>query len=133
MASDRKAALEAVVEGTRGAVPKNLDAAIADGANEAEITKQLKMSQEHLVNMRRVELGWFGTFLGGESHASIVVAFIVVILGFASAIGLWWVAHYSDKPEFWSNEAHIALGAATSALTYVFGRGARDNSKSPRR
>jgi hypothetical protein len=129
MANEREEALQAVVPGPPVGPPK-LDAAISDAASEAERTKQLELSHKHAMNMRRAELGWFGIVFGGEAHASIVVAFVVVLLGFAGAIGLWAIAYFTGKSEFWSSEAHVSLAAATSALGYVFGRGSKDNPKS---
>lgn len=125
MASEREEVLKSVVP--TGADPEeNLRQALSEG----EATKQLALSHEHAIKMRRADLGWFGVVFGGEAHASIVIAFVVVILGFGGAIGLWIVAYRSGRPEFWSSEAHVSLAAATSALGYVFGRGSRDNPKS---
>jgi hypothetical protein len=75
--------------------------------------------------MKNADLGWFGRAFGAEAQASIVVALIVVIFGFSGSIGLWAIAFFTGKVEFWSGEAHISLGAATTALGYVFGRGSR--------
>jgi len=124
MASERETLLQSVVA-AEPETQENLDQAILEG----ERTKQLALSHEHDIRMRRAELGWFGVVFGGEAHASIIVAFVVVIFGFVGAIGLWTVAYFSGHPEFWASEAHVSLAAATSALGYVFGRGSRDNPK----
>jgi hypothetical protein len=124
MASERDAVLSSVVVSEDGP-RENIDAALSEG----ERTKQLALSHEHAIKMRKTDLGWFGIVFGGEAHAAIVIAFVVIILGFTSAIGLWVVAYYTGKPEFWSSEAHISLAAATSALGFVFGRGSKDSTK----
>jgi hypothetical protein len=126
MASERDQAISSVsAETVQSNESEKLEVALSQG----EGIQRLAMAQSHEMNMRRAELGWFGKVFGGEAHASIVVAFVVIILGFTGAIGLWVVAYYSGKPEFWSSEAHISLAAATSALGFVFGRGSKDNSK----
>ena len=79
--------------------------------------------------MKNAELGWFGRVFGAEAQASITIAFVVVLFGLIASGGLWWVAYSSGNREFWSGEAHIALGAVTTALGYVFGRGSKDQSK----
>lgn len=66
---------------------------------------------------------------GGEAHASIVVA-CVVMPGLGGAIGLWIVAYRTGRPEFWASEAHVSLAAATPALGYVFG-GIERQSETP--
>jgi len=124
MASERDAVLKSVVPADGGTEAK-LDLALSEG----ERTKQLALSHEHEMKMRRADLGWFGVVFGGEAHASIVVAFVVVLLGFSGAIGLWIVAYKSGRPEFWASEAHVSLAAATSALGYVFGRGSKEHPK----
>jgi hypothetical protein len=77
----------------------------------------------------RAELGWFGIIFGADPHAPIVLAFIVVVCGMITSAGLWWIAYMTGVREFWSGEAHIALGAVTTALGYVFGRGSKDSNK----
>lgn len=129
MASEREIALGAVVDEPHMAEPPKLEKAISEASSAAEQTRQLELTQAHEIKKLRAELGWFGIVFGSEAHASIVVAFVVVILGFLGAIGLWSVAYATGHPEFWSSEAHVSLAAATSALGYVFGRGSRDNSK----
>ena len=129
MASERDEALNAIVPQATSTVPRieaassNLNTAL----DTAEETKRLEISNQHAMNRLRAELGWFGAVFGSESHAAIVLAFVMVILGFGTAIGLWIVAYHSGKTDFWSSEAHLALAAATSALGYVFGRGSRDS------
>ena len=79
--------------------------------------------------MKNAELGWFGRVFGAQAQASIVIAFIVVVCGLIGSGGLWWIAYKTGNREFWSGEAHIALGAVTTALGYVFGRGSKEDPK----
>ncbi len=129
MASEREEVLHSLASPAPD-VPKLLPAPnIETALSAAESTRQLQLSQQHEMDRLNAELGWFGKVFGSESHAAIVIAFIVIVLGFGTAIGLWIAAYRSGKTDFWSSEAHIALAAATSALGYVFGRGSRDSSK----
>lgn len=64
-----------------------------------------------------------------EAEASIVIAFVVVVSGLIAAGILWRIAFKTNNYAFWPGEAHIALGAVTTALAYVFGRGSKDTSK----
>ena len=132
MASERESALNNVVTGEATIVTR-LDAAgesnLDDALSQAETTRQLEARNRHDLERLHAELGWFGKVFGSESHAAIVIAFVVILLGFGSAIVLWVVAAHSATPDRWTSEAHIALGAATSALSYVFGRGSRDPVK----
>jgi len=125
MASERETALSAVIE-SRTTEPRELEEAITLASTTAE---QLKLTHQHEMAMKQADLGWFGRLFGAEEQASIVVAFVVIILGFSASFGLWWIAYSTGKVEFWSGEAHIALGAATSALGYVFGRGSKNHHK----
>jgi len=128
MASEREEALRAVVEpATPG--PPNLEEVISEGVSEAEQTKRLELMQKHALARIHAELGWFGRVFGAEDHAPLVIAFFVVASGLVGAAALWWVAFHSGVREFWSGEAHIALGAVTTALGYVFGRGTKDSSR----
>jgi len=130
MASERDTALGAVVPQTP-AGPPPLERAISEASSLAEQTKQLQLTHAHAIAMRNADLGWFGRVFGAEPQAAIVIAFIVVACGLIAAGGLWWVAYKSSgNSAFWSGEAHIALGAVTTALGYVFGRGSRDAPKS---
>jgi hypothetical protein len=122
MATERDAAIQSIVA-TEISAPEKFTDAISAG----EQTKRLELAHEHELNMHRAELGWFGIVFGGEAHAAIVIAFFVVIVGLVGAIGLWVAAYRTGKSDFWSSEAHIALGAATTALGYVFGRGSKDS------
>jgi len=124
MASERDTVLSEVVHGPSDAEP-NMNVALST----AEVTRQLEISNAHEMEKLQAELGWFGKVFGSESHAAIVVAFVVIVLGFGTAIGLWITAGHSGRFEFWASEAHLSLAAATSALGYVFGRGSRDRSK----
>jgi hypothetical protein len=124
MASERDEVLKEVI----GEAADSQEA-FASALTQGELTRQLALSHEHDLKMRRAELGWFGVVFGGEAHASIVVAFFVVVLGFVGAIGLWTVAYFTGRPEFWASEAHVSLAAATSALGYVFGRGSKDSPR----
>lgn len=128
MASERDEALKAVVEPAIMQTPK-LEAAISEASTEAERTKRHELDQKHAMDKLRAELGWFGHVFGSESHAPLVIAFLVVACGLVAAGGLWWLAYATGVREFWSGEAHIALGAATTALGYVFGRGSKGDSK----
>jgi len=129
MATEREIALGAVIPESLTSEPPKLEKAILEASVAAHQTRQLELTQAHEIEKLRAELGWFGVVFGSEAHASIVVAFVVVILGFLGAIGLWSVAYATGHPEFWTSEAHVSLAAATSALGYVFGRGSRDNHK----
>ena len=120
MASEREKALSEVVQSSPNPDPK-----ISDALTEAE-NKRLEIENTHKFNMRRAELGWFGKVFGSEGHAAMVIAFVAVVMGFMTAIGLWALGYFSGRADVWSSEAHFALGAATSALGYVFGRGSRD-------
>jgi hypothetical protein len=128
MASERDEALNAVLS-NEAAETSNLAVVIADGARLAEETKHLKLTHEHAINMKRADLGWFGRILGNEANAAIVIAFIVVVLGFSTAIALWTAAYFTPNEQFWASEAHIALAAATTALGYVFGRGSNESKR----
>ncbi|HUA98413.1 MAG TPA: hypothetical protein VMA34_08820 [Terracidiphilus sp.] len=128
MASERDEVLKAVVE-QETTQPTKLETAISDASNEAERTKRLELEQKHALAKLHAELGVFGRIFGGEPHAPIVIAFIVVVFGLLTSAGLWWFAFQTGSREFWSGEAHIALGAATTALGYVFGRGSKGSSK----
>ncbi len=123
MASERDEALSAVV-----AVSTNADdhyrTAIADAEN-----RRIELANAHAVAMRQAELGWFGKLFGNESQAAMVIAFAAVLCGFLTAALLWTAGYLSGKAEPWSGEAHFALGAATSALGFVFGRGSKDSPK----
>jgi len=121
MVSERDGILAEIVPG-----PPNPEAKLEAAMSEAERTKQLSLEHDYAIKIKRADLGWFGVIFGSEAHASIVVAFVVVIMGFGTAIALWTVAYFTGRPEFWSSEAHVALAAATSALGYVFGRGSKD-------
>lgn len=68
------------------------------------------------MNRPNAELGWFGKVSGSESHAVIVIAFVMIVFGFGTAIGVWIVVYRTGKTEFWSSKAHLPLAAATSAL-----------------
>lgn len=125
MASEREQALQSIAEGPLANVPESLGTALSEG----ERTKRLAMEHEHAFKLHRADLGWFGIVFGSESHAGLVIAFIVVACGLLAAGGLWWVAYRTGPHDFWSNEAHIALGAVTTALGYVFGRGSKDSPK----
>lgn len=127
MASERDEALNAVVA-TEITDQDLSQSKILVALHEAEVTKRLELSHAHALTMRKAELGWFGRALGGESNAAVVIAFFVVVLGFSVAIGLWITAAHTGQYAFWSSEAHMALGAATTALGYVFGRGSKDKS-----
>jgi len=128
MASERDEVLKAVIESQASQTPK-LAEAISDASSEAERTKRQALAQQHELDKLRAQLGWFGRIFGGESHAPVVIAFIVVAIGLIAAASLWWIAYISGNREFWSGEAHIALGAVTTALAYVFGRGSKDSLK----
>ena len=109
--------------------PTKLETAISEGSSEAERTRRLELSNKHQLDRLHAELGWFGRIFGSDPHAPIVIAFIVVAFGLLTSAGLWWAAFHTGSREFWSGEAHIALGAVTTALGYVFGRGSKDSSK----
>ena len=128
MASEREDALRAVV-GEAADQDEKLSITLLEADSEAEKTKRIKLFHDHEMNKLNAELGWFGRLFGGESHAAVVIAFIVVILGFITAAGLWTLAYLTGHFEFWASEAHIPLGAAISALSYVFGRGTRDHHR----
>lgn len=128
MASERDQALSAVVKPIDPQSPK-LEAVIYEASSEAERTKRLDLAQQHELNKLHAELGWFGQIFGSEAHAPLVIAFLVVACGLLASGVLWWLAYTTGAREFWSGEAHIALGAATSALAYVFGRGSKGASK----
>jgi hypothetical protein len=85
MASERDEAIKAVLPGSTDQ-DESLIGVLSEAESEAEKTKRLKISNDHEVNMRRAELGWFGRLFGGEAHAPVVIAFMVVILGFFTAI-----------------------------------------------
>lgn len=133
MASERDEVLSAIDTGNESIIPRkaaasssssNFDTALSTAE---EATRQQYLSQEHAMNRLHAELGWFGKVFGSESHAAVVIAFVVIILGFITAIGLWCVAYRTGKTDFWSSEAHLSLAAATSALGFVFGRGSKDS------
>jgi hypothetical protein len=128
MASERDQALSAVVKPTDPQSTK-LEAVISEASSEAERTKRLELAQKHEMNKLHAELGWFGHIFGSETHAPLVIAFLVVGCGLVASGGLWWLAYTTGVREFWSGEAHIALGAATTALGYVFGRGSKNDPK----
>ena len=110
--------------------PGNIDQALADAAKEAEKTKRIELANKHELEKLKASLGFFGHIFGSEKHAPIVVAFVVVIFGLLASAGLWLAAFYaSAAKEFWSGEAQKALGAALTALAYVFGRASRGDSK----
>lgn len=94
MASEREVALGAVIQEAPDQ-GENLIGALS----EAEKTKRLELHHAHEMNLKRAELGWFGRVFGGESHAAIVIAFIVVILGFLTSIGLWTLAFWAGRSE----------------------------------
>jgi hypothetical protein len=129
MASERDEVLSEVVPS--GGIPtletssSNLESVIS----RAEETKRLDMSNQHAMDKLKTELGWFGKVFGNESHAALVIAFVMIVLGFGTAIVLWVTAYKTGQREFWSSEAHLSLAAATSALGYVFGRGSKDGTK----
>ena len=127
MASERDQALNSIVPGdtTLETIHPKLETAL----EAAEQTRRLELQHNHEINRLKAELGWFGRVFGSESHAAMVIAFVAVFMGFVTAIGLWALAYYTGHTETWSTEAHFALGAATSALGYVFGRGSKDGSK----
>lgn len=132
MASEREKALNDVVGDESGvAIGAGPDSTtnLAVALSTAETTKQLELSHQHDINRLRAELGWFGKVFGSESHAAIVIAFIVVILGFGAAGSLWIAAAHSSRPEYWASEAHLALGTATTALAYVFGKTSKEKMK----
>jgi hypothetical protein len=129
MASERDEVLKAVIpEGvaTVSELQPSADTKLQNALTVGEETRRLQMSNEHEINRLNAELGWFGKVFGSESHAAMVIAFVMIILGFGTAIGLWVVAYKTGKTDFWSSEAHLSLAAATSALGYVFGRGSKD-------
>jgi hypothetical protein len=128
MESERDEALRAVVA-LPTPQPAKLEEAISEASTEAERTKRQALAQQHAMDKLHAELGWFGHVFGSEIHAPLVIAFVVVVCGLAASGLLWWLAYTTGAREFWSGEAHIALGAATSALAYVFGRGSKSDSK----
>ncbi|HMG87306.1 MAG TPA: hypothetical protein VK574_16355 [Terracidiphilus sp.] len=128
MASERDEVLKQVVEPPTQ--PTKLDEAISAGTTEAERITRQQLAQKHEMDRLKAELGWFGILFGTENHASLVIGFVVVFCGMLGAGGLWCLAYKTGSREFWSGEAHFALGAATTALGYIFGRGSKDgNSK----
>ncbi|GGG83547.1 hypothetical protein [Edaphobacter dinghuensis] len=132
MASERDEALSAVVaaDKTPEVPPVEIPSSNLDSAlSTAEETRRLELANQHALNRLHAELGWFGKVFGSESHAAIVIAFVMIVLGFGTAIGLWFVAYRTGKTDFWASEAHLSLAAATSALGYVFGRGSKDGNK----
>lgn len=128
MASERDQALREFVKQSDPQSTK-LEAVISEATSEAEHTKRLELAHKHEMNKLRAELGWFGYVFGSATHAPLVIAFIVVACGMVASGALWWLAYATGMREFWSGEAHIALGAATTALGYVFGRGSKNDSK----
>jgi hypothetical protein len=128
MASERDEVLKAVISSELPQATK-LEEAISEGSSEAESTKQLELIHKHAIDKLNVELGTFGRLFGTEVHAPLVIAFFVVASGLILAAWLWWIAYYTNTHDFWAGEAHIALGAATTALGYVFGRSSKDSSK----
>jgi hypothetical protein len=128
MASERDEVMEGVTE-SQPAEPPKLEEAITTAQHLAEQTKQLQLTHQHKMEMKKADLGLFGRLFGAESQASISIAFVVVVCGLLTAAGLWWIAYATTNREFWSGEAHIALGAVTTALGYVFGRGSKDSYK----
>lgn len=128
MASEREDVLKEVVPADASQPPK-IDVAISEATSETERTRRMELAHKHDIDKLRAELGWFGRIFGADPHAPIVIAFIVVASGLMTSACLWAIAYRTGSREFWSGEAHIALGAATTALGYVFGRGSKDSSK----
>jgi hypothetical protein len=125
MASERDEALKEVISDDGPAESSQLKEALSQG----EITRQLALNNKHEMDKIHAELGLFGRIFGSESHAAIVIAFVVIVLGFLTSIGLWIAAYFTGKQDFWATEAHLSLSAATSALAYIFGRGSKDSAK----
>lgn len=88
---------------------------------------QLELNKEqnrHEEAKRDKDLGFFGKLIGGEKTAPIVVAMLVVMIGFSLAIGCLVMAGVqSDASEFWSKQAERGIGVGTAALAYIFGKG----------
>jgi len=123
MASEREEILKQV-----GAPepPTKLDEALSAGTSEAERIRRQELAQKHEMDRFKAELGWFGIIFGTETHAPLVIGFLAVLCGMIGAGALWWLAYITGSREFWSGEAHFALGVATTALGYVFGRGSKN-------
>ena len=127
MATERETVKRSIVKQADAPLPPAMDGAI-DRGTELEILIQ---NHGHLERMQAANLGWFGKVLGGERNASIVIAFIVILLSMSIATGLWIAAAHSQHPEFWSHEAQVAWSFAGAALAFIFGRTTAHHSKQP--
>ncbi|MBZ6382603.1 hypothetical protein [Sphingomonas sanguinis] len=120
MASDRDEAKSHIIR--RDARDAELDTTLgAANQYQLEITREQNRHEEA---KRDKELGVFGKLLGGEKTAPVVVAMIVVLIGFFVAIGSLIVAICQpENAEFWSKQAERGFGVGSAALAYIFGKG----------
>ena len=123
MASERDKAKQAITK------RKQDDPELDDALAQASVLQhQLAINQEqhrHAETMRATELGTMGKFLGGESHASVTIAFIVVCLGMLAAVGcLVAAARSPSAADFWAKQSERLGAVALTALSFIFGKSA---------
>lgn len=121
MASDREQAKGEIVR-------RDENDAELDNALGAASRLQLELNKEnnrHEEAKRDKELGFFGRLIGGEKTAPVVVAMIVVLIGFGLAVGcLIMAGNQPSSAEFWAKQAERGIGVGSAALAYIFGKGA---------
>lgn len=120
MASDRDEAKGQIIK-------RESDDAELDSALGAANRLQLELTREqnrHEEAKRDKDLGFFGKLLGGEKTAPVVVAMLVVVIAFMTAIGcLIMAAYQTQQAEFWAKQAERAFGLGSAAVAYIFGKG----------
>lgn len=119
MASEREQA-KGAIQGRSKEDPE-LDSALSDAH-----TLQLSLTKEnnrHKEQMRGIDLGHIGRWIGGEKSAPITVALILAFFGVLVAGGCWIAAAQNpESQEFWAKQAERGLAVATGAVAFIFGR-----------
>ena len=80
----------------------------------------------HDQQMRKIELGLIGCWLGGERNAPISIALVCILAGIVFAIGCLLATFLaSSSADLWSRSFERSLAFICVVIAYVFGRGGR--------
>lgn len=85
----------------------------------------------HEREILKMELGWLGRFLGGPSSVATFAALVIVIGSIVVMMfSVWKGGSDSINPQFWTRTFDASLGAAGTALGFLFGRGTISRGRS---